>query len=279
MGYFDGSSNFFTRRLPSEIALLQSMSYISLSYNQFTGNQTELLILINLQPFTYLLHLGAVPTEFGLLTNLQILHIRGNLLNGTISSEIGNMAALTSLRLESNAFSGLVPASFCDLGKLDELTLCKSTGGGCSNITGMPACLLNMGISNLVVGSIPIYNVTKSPTALPTLSFPTYLPSEAFNNTPFVGNTSSSRVESFLMSNMIYIITAAAVFLCCLVFQVLVYLHYRHSYFDVCFFMPHNVDDGASAGNDDVSSENGGIQALSAASVSFATSETVQQSA
>ena len=279
MGYFDGSSNFFTRRLPSEIALLQSMSYISLSYNQFTGNQTELLILLNMQPFTYLLHLGAVPTEFGLLTNLQILHIRGNLLNGTISSEIGNMVSLTSLRLESNAFQGLVPSSFCNLVRLDELTLCNSTGGGCSSITGMPACLLNMGISNLVVGSIPIYNVTQSPTGLPTLFFPTYLPSGALNNTSSTRNDTSSSRGSFLKSNFFYIIVAAAIFLCCLVFQVLVYLHYRHSYFNGCPFMPHNDDDGASAGNEDASSENGGVHSLSIASVSYATSVTAQHSA
>ena len=104
-----------------------------------------------------------------MLTNLQTLNIHDNFLNGTISSEIGLMASLTSLQLESNAFHGLVPASLCNLRRLSELTLCDSTGGGCSNITGVPGCLFNMGLNNFVIGNIPIYNVTLSPTGLPSV--------------------------------------------------------------------------------------------------------------
>ena len=80
------------------------------------------------------------------------------------------MESLTSLQIESNAFHGDIPSSFCNLRKLDELTLCNSTGGGCSNITGVPGCLLHMGLSNLAIGNISIYYATRSPTKLPTPS-------------------------------------------------------------------------------------------------------------
>lgn len=185
------------------------------------------------------------------------------------------MESLTSLQLESNAFHGDIPSSFCNLRKLDELTLCNSTGGGCSNITGVPGCLLHMGLSNLAIGNISIYYATRGPTKLPTLS-PTFLPTVRMNNTSLLRNDTLSGDNSFIKSNMFYVVLAVAAFMCCLLCQIVAYLHFRHSYFGGCLaFLCYDDDDDAES--DGFSSQDG-IRSLYIASASLASSVTAQQS-
>lgn len=60
---------------------------------------------------------GALPSEFGNLSNLNELYLRGNQLN-TLPAGIGNLSSLTHLDLQQNQLSSLPP----EIGNLSSLT-------------------------------------------------------------------------------------------------------------------------------------------------------------
>ena len=77
----------------------------------FNAEKTCLLTLFEL--------LGNIPTEIGLLQNLEILSLYGNKLQGTIPTEIGRLKNLkTLLLLKGNNLSNLIPIEVCCLKEL-----------------------------------------------------------------------------------------------------------------------------------------------------------------
>lgn len=85
-----------TGRIPSELAMISSLTSLRCDNNAFTGE---------------------IPSEMWALTQLQLLFLGNNYLNGTISNELGNLQQLTVLSL-ANQLSGTVP----DLQSLSKLT-------------------------------------------------------------------------------------------------------------------------------------------------------------
>jgi hypothetical protein len=67
---------------------------------------------------------GKIPTEIGLLTNLESLQLAENNLIGSVPNEISNLSKLSSLDLQSNDLSGSIPDVLDSLEMLNEFNVC-----------------------------------------------------------------------------------------------------------------------------------------------------------
>ena len=56
---------------------------------------------------------GTMPSELGLLTNLEVLSLANNRLTGTIPIELGALQSLTNLDLSGNSLTGNLDPIFC----------------------------------------------------------------------------------------------------------------------------------------------------------------------
>jgi len=61
---------------------------------------------------------GTLPTEVGLLTNMQFFYLSGNNIFGTVPTETGLMTQLVQIGLDKNQFTGGVPSTWSALGGL-----------------------------------------------------------------------------------------------------------------------------------------------------------------
>ena len=52
---------------------------------------------------------SSIPTEFGLLSSLEVLELHNNALTGTIPAELSSLGSLEKLNLEDNLFTGEIP--------------------------------------------------------------------------------------------------------------------------------------------------------------------------
>ena len=73
---------------------------------------------------------GAIPTEIGKLTNLEILYLGGNSLSGAIPTEIGKLTNLEGLWLDHNSLSGTIPTEIGKLTNLEQLGLHNNSLSG-----------------------------------------------------------------------------------------------------------------------------------------------------
>merc|ERR1712100_388655 len=58
---------------------------------------------------------STIPTEFGLMTNLESLYLESNAFTGPLPSEIGQLPKLTELLLYDNNLTGTVPLEYANL--------------------------------------------------------------------------------------------------------------------------------------------------------------------
>jgi internalin A len=56
-----------------------------------------------------------LPTELGLLTNLETLYLDLNKIRGKVPGEIGQLGKLETLRLHHNLLTGSIPMDICTL--------------------------------------------------------------------------------------------------------------------------------------------------------------------
>jgi len=61
---------------------------------------------------------GTIPEDWSLLSNLEVLKLANNKLNGPLPSGLGSLSKLGLLSLQGNKFSGNVPTT---LGKMTSL--------------------------------------------------------------------------------------------------------------------------------------------------------------
>lgn len=83
---------------------------------------------------------GPLPSELGQLSRLRVLDVAGNRLEGTLPSELGRLRALRTLQLQGNRLRGRVPE---DLGRLPRLARCDLTAH------------LSLDVTNLFTGPLP----------------------------------------------------------------------------------------------------------------------------
>ena len=100
---------------------------------------------------------GAIPAEFGTLTNLEVLQLENNLFNGVIPSSITNMSTLQQLAVHDNLLSGSIPFEISYLTNLEKLTLSSnqlrsSIPVAIRRLTSLKTLAVN---SNFLDGQIP----------------------------------------------------------------------------------------------------------------------------
>ncbi|CAB9526968.1 Leucine Rich Repeat [Seminavis robusta] len=161
----------YTNRLdgtfPMEISFLQSLRSISTYVNpKLRGSiPTEIGVLTNLEfialPFSS--HTGTLPTELGLLTKLLFLVISNNAFTGSIPSELGLLnVSLMTLMLDQNMFTGTIPEELYNITYLRTLYISEiplegtlSTKiGQLTNMWDFQADLLANGLSGTIPSEI-----------------------------------------------------------------------------------------------------------------------------
>jgi hypothetical protein len=100
--------------MPSEVGLLTSLESLQIGFHDVLNRGCQLV-----GPNACS---GTMPTEIGLLTNLQDeLDFGSNGFSGMIPSELGMLTQLSGLKLNSNNFSGTLPSELGQLTRLVEL--------------------------------------------------------------------------------------------------------------------------------------------------------------
>ncbi len=115
-----------TGTIPPELARLDGLEYLWLSYNQLTGEIPAALgglaslrsLVLNDNLLT-----GGIPTELGDLSSLEALWLNRNQLSGEIPSELGDLSNLDQLLLAGNRITGAMPTEIGDLSNLESLSL------------------------------------------------------------------------------------------------------------------------------------------------------------
>ena len=88
--------------ISSSIGLLTALTYLKI--HQFSNGRSPLK--------------GTLPTQLGLLTNMNILSITLTSIDGTIPSQLGRLAALESAFFGANRLEGQIPSQIGQLTSL-----------------------------------------------------------------------------------------------------------------------------------------------------------------
>jgi hypothetical protein len=108
-----------------------SFANLELELNDLSGTiPAELVLLSNSLTRIHITRVGEglflggdIPTELGLLTNLEVINLRGNRLAGFLPSEFGNLQRVETIDLRHNSLFGEVPSEIGLLSKLSGLNL------------------------------------------------------------------------------------------------------------------------------------------------------------
>ncbi|GLJ09753.1 hypothetical protein SUGI_0115250 [Cryptomeria japonica] len=159
--------NWLSGIVPQEIGKLRRLTRLNLWGNQFvSGSTTSLPFLTALTNCSFLTVIdcahnhftGLVPSSIGQLsTNLGILFLGYNRIEGEIPSLIGNLTNLTLLSLSGNLLTGEIPSGIGRLLKLERLSLAFNNLQG--NIPVEIGQLKNLGLLYIsysnISGNIP----------------------------------------------------------------------------------------------------------------------------
>ena len=150
-----------TGRIPPELAGLDALWRLDLSFNELTGPIPA--ALGDLGSLRYLwLHQnrlsGSIPATLGSLSDLWSLALSNNQLSGPIPASLGFLSELRSLWLQSNALSGPIPAELGALFALRNLALSHNQlSGAIPTELGFPPALTTLYLrSNDLSGPIPL---------------------------------------------------------------------------------------------------------------------------
>ena len=100
---------------------------------------------------------GKIPRTFCNLSNLQVLNLSKNKLEGTIPNGIGNLTNLVSLSFFNNNLEGDIPESIYNLSKLNRLILGKNnfTGTISPNVGNLVDLQILSFTQNKMEGEVP----------------------------------------------------------------------------------------------------------------------------
>jgi hypothetical protein len=112
-------SNLISGALPEFMVSSSTLTFFYLRDNLISGslpaNHVRNLVELKVLDLSSNAMTGAIPSEIGLLYNLESLHLHSNAFNGTIASQIGSLTRLKELQLQNNQLSGSVPLELSSL--------------------------------------------------------------------------------------------------------------------------------------------------------------------
>jgi Leucine-rich repeat (LRR) protein len=153
------NSRQLTGSLPSELALLSRLDYLSLYSNRLTGSIPELGSLFQLN-YLYLYEnrlTGSIPLQLGSLSQLYDFDLSDNQLTGTIPTELGSMSQLNSFLISTNLLTGSIPSELGSLVQVKSFALefNQLTGGIPSELSSLSRLNYLDLSGNRLSGSIP----------------------------------------------------------------------------------------------------------------------------
>ncbi|XP_078168935.1 uncharacterized protein LOC144563343 [Carex rostrata] len=163
----DVSLNNFTGTIPSSIGSLQQLYFLQVGYNQLEAKTSSdwsfihaLVNCTNLQVLDVRNNQlqGVIPSSLTNITSLHHLVLSGNPISGSIPAEFGMLTNLTSLQINQTLISGKIPKEIGNLWKLQLLVMSNNMFSGeipstFSNLTQMNELILN---NNALEGHIPM---------------------------------------------------------------------------------------------------------------------------
>ncbi|KAM3390011.1 hypothetical protein ACQJBY_011895 [Aegilops geniculata] len=147
---------------------LTFLKVLNLSSNGFSGQLTPL----NLNHLHELIHLdlssnsfkGIIPDSLMNCSNMKVMDLSINMLEGPIPTKIGSLYNLLGLGLSRNNLSGVIPQSISNATQLEELGLQENQlGGSIPDVFGRWPKMLELSVGeNRLSGRIPpsIFNLT-----------------------------------------------------------------------------------------------------------------------
>jgi Leucine-rich repeat (LRR) protein len=117
LSVLEAHSNFLEGLLPRQLGKLKQITELILFNNTFSTIPSDIGLMRNLE----YLDLdwndigGTIPSEIGQCTNLKELFLSGNQLTGTVPASLGLLKDLKLLLLSANSLRGTIPSSVCRL--------------------------------------------------------------------------------------------------------------------------------------------------------------------
>ena len=152
-------SNRLTGIIPGELGQLTNLVFVDLSDNQLSADiPSELGLLTGLQVLSLQGNrLTGIPPEIGKMSNLEVLNVSDNNLEGSIPPELGNLENLNVLILENNEITGKIPLELSNLSNLEFLHIERNgLTGSIPSELGQLSRLVALHLShNLLSGSVP----------------------------------------------------------------------------------------------------------------------------
>jgi Leucine-rich repeat (LRR) protein len=144
--FLELAANGLSGNLPSELALL-SNSLTRLALPGTNGSEEDGTAQL----------VGSIPSEYGLLSNLEYIDLNSHELSGTLSSQIGQLSLLAVLDLEGNDFNGSIPTTVGMLQSLNNLYLAfNSITGVVPSELGQLSLLVNLDLyGNRLSSTLP----------------------------------------------------------------------------------------------------------------------------
>ncbi|KAL2334871.1 hypothetical protein Fmac_016084 [Flemingia macrophylla] len=166
--------NYFNYSFPSSLLTLPSLAFLSIKYNNLSGE---------------------IPNVFPRSNKFEELHLSENNLGGELPSTLSNLQHLIVLDLSYNEFSGQIPPSLFDLTQLHHLDCAynKLQGPLPNNIVGFQKLTWFSLGHNLLNGTIPSWCLS-----LPSL-VNLYLPENRF--TGHISAISSYSIENLILND------------------------------------------------------------------------------
>jgi Leucine-rich repeat (LRR) protein len=114
--------------IPPSLFGYSQLSLFMLSRSDVSGTiPTEFGLLTNLQNLELSVNPffdqgTTIPSEIGSLTKLEILYFSGSSISGTVPSELSNLRRLKHLSLSETFLVGEIPQGICDIETLESIT-------------------------------------------------------------------------------------------------------------------------------------------------------------
>nr|GEU47661.1 probably inactive leucine-rich repeat receptor-like protein kinase IMK2 [Tanacetum cinerariifolium] len=159
--------NFLSGKIPTSLSKMSNLEKVNLGHNHINGiipNEFANLSKLQLLDLSNNVISGSFPSIR--TSNLSVLVLDNNQLNGQIFDIVGNLSSLTQLGLSHNYFSGEIPESIGHLKNLDSLNVSYNSLSG-----SVPSSLLKKFNSTSFVGNIQLcgYSIS-TPCPTPSIS-------------------------------------------------------------------------------------------------------------